>query len=160
MVCDTKLEPPIMVLSTKRGFSPKYSTTDNGHMAEELLAVARPSISAMRSPASATALWLASARISISVRPFASPQPAWPTPTIATAPRNCLSEIIGRVLFSSSVAQGRCRSVRYRPEPAYQCRVHQASHLLPGTCNAPLLQGRPERRYSRRRLRACGARCY
>ena len=62
-----KLLPPSMVPSMKRGLMPRYSITGIGHMVLSTLAVHRPSMSCIVSPASATARWAASASSSISV---------------------------------------------------------------------------------------------
>ncbi len=51
-----------------------------------VLAITRPSTSRVVSPASASAFFAAAAAISISLQPGASPQPARPTPAMATEP--------------------------------------------------------------------------
>ena len=83
-----KEAPPMVVPSINRGAIPRCSITRLVQVADVTLAVHRPSTSFIVRPASLSALAAAPARISISVRPPASPQPAVPIPTMAARPRS------------------------------------------------------------------------
>src|SRR5919202_1957673 len=69
----TKDEPPKFVLSTKRGWMPRYSDKDTAGMACTAEPAKTPSTSGSPSPQSASAASTAPAMISIAVKPGAAP---------------------------------------------------------------------------------------
>src|SRR3546814_17413808 len=82
-----KAEPPVRLLSVKRGCRPKYSASDRPAKKSSGRQMNRPSTSPSRKPASAIASMDALAASSSEVWPVASPTPSVARPVIAVYPR-------------------------------------------------------------------------